>query len=218
MATTHTAGEAPAPPRTASRILDIAEGLTQTRGYNGFSYADIAAELGITKASLHHHFASKAELGLALIARYADGFAGALRAIDDGGDDALGKLRSYAKLYEAVLRGQRLCLCGMLAAEYATLPQPMQEAIRKFLDLNEAWLARVMEEGRASKLLRADGSPREMARMLLGALEGAMLVAWPYRDTRRFESAARQLLAAVAAPPSVRRSSRPHAPRRPKRA
>ncbi len=57
--------------KTATRILDVAERLVQTRGFNGFSYADIAAELHITKASLHYHFASKAELGEALILRYA---------------------------------------------------------------------------------------------------------------------------------------------------
>jgi TetR/AcrR family transcriptional repressor of nem operon len=52
---------------TGAKVLDVAERLLQTRGYNGFSYADVAAELKITKASLHYHFACKAELGEALI-------------------------------------------------------------------------------------------------------------------------------------------------------
>ena len=52
---------------TASRVLDVAERLVQVRGFNGFSYADIAAELHITKASLHYHFATKADLGEALV-------------------------------------------------------------------------------------------------------------------------------------------------------
>jgi TetR/AcrR family transcriptional repressor of nem operon len=47
--------------------LDIAEQLVQTRGFNGFSYADIAAEIGISKASLHYHFPTKAMLGERLI-------------------------------------------------------------------------------------------------------------------------------------------------------
>jgi TetR/AcrR family transcriptional repressor of nem operon len=59
----------PMPASTAERTLDVAERLLQVRGFNGFSYADIAAELGVTKASLHYHFPSKAELGDALIAR-----------------------------------------------------------------------------------------------------------------------------------------------------
>ncbi len=57
--------------RTAARILDAAERLVQDRGFNGFSYADVAAELQITKPALHYDFASKADLGEALIARYA---------------------------------------------------------------------------------------------------------------------------------------------------
>ena len=67
---------------TASRILDVAERLVQLRGFNGFSYADVAAELSITKASLHYHFAGKAELGEALIARYAERFNGSLTEIE----------------------------------------------------------------------------------------------------------------------------------------
>ena len=41
------------------------ERLVQSRGFNGFSYADVSAELGITKAALHYHFAGKAEMGQA---------------------------------------------------------------------------------------------------------------------------------------------------------
>src|SRR4030081_1468236 len=55
---------------TASKVLDVAERLVQVNGFNGFSYADAASELGITKAALHYHFAGKAELGEALITRY----------------------------------------------------------------------------------------------------------------------------------------------------
>src|SRR5271168_5491364 len=71
-----------APTPAATAILDVAERLAQTRGYNGFSYADIAAELGVTKASLHYHFPSKAELGRALIVRYHGLFGAALDSID----------------------------------------------------------------------------------------------------------------------------------------
>src|SRR5215207_9448334 len=111
----------PANADTAAQILDSAERLVQTRGFNGFSYADIAAELSITKASLHYHFAGKAELGEALITRYARRFVEALADVDGRVADARGKLDAYAGLYADVLRGQRMCLCGMLAAEYQTL-------------------------------------------------------------------------------------------------
>jgi len=183
---------------TAGRILDVAERLVQTSGFNGFSYADISADLNITKASLHHHFATKAELGRALIVRYSEVFSGALEAIDRKGGSPLAKLERYAKLYEDVLRGERLCLCGMLAAEYGTLPNPLQAEIRRFFDVNEVWLAEIVEEGRRAKVFHSRGTSREVARMLISALEGAMLVARPYSDVARFASAAKQVLAGLA--------------------
>ena len=182
---------------TASRILDVAERLVQIRGFNGFSYADIAAELQITKAALHYHFAGKAVLGEALIARYGTRFMGALASLDTADGAASAKLDSYAGLYLQVLRNRKMCLCGMLAAEYQTLPQPMQEAVIRFFDQNESWLESVLEQGRADGSLRFADSARDTARMIVGGLEGAMLVARPYGDIARFQAAAANLLAGL---------------------
>jgi TetR/AcrR family transcriptional repressor of nem operon len=182
---------------TASRVLDVAEELVQVRGFNGFSYADIAAELQISKAALHYHFAGKAALGQALIARYATRFMAALRSLDTAGGTASAKLDSYADLYQQVLRNRKMCLCGMLAAEYQTLPQPMQDAVTGFFDHNESWLLSVLEQGQADGSLRFAGSARDTARMIMGGLEGAMLVARPYGDVARFQAAAASLLVSL---------------------
>jgi TetR/AcrR family transcriptional repressor of nem operon len=192
-------------PGTAARILDIAEPLVQSRGFNGFSYADVAEELGITKASLHYHFAGKAELGKALIDRYAARFADALAAIDAGEGDARAKLDAYARIYADVLADQRMCLCGMLAADYETLPGPMRDAVVRFFDDNEAWLVGLLDQGRAEGSLRLAGTPRDAAQAIVGGLEGAMLVARPYGDLARFQAAANQLLAGLASTPAGKR-------------
>jgi TetR/AcrR family transcriptional repressor of nem operon len=185
---------------TSSRILDISERLVQSRGFNGFSYADVASELGITKASLHYHFRGKAELGEALIGRYAARFAEALRAIDARDGDASAKLDAYAGIYADVLRDRRMCLCGMLAADYDTLPEPMREAVLRFFDENEAWLIRVLEQGQEEGALGLDGSAGEVAQAIVSALEGALLIARPYGDVARFQAAATRLMASLASP------------------
>jgi TetR/AcrR family transcriptional repressor of nem operon len=184
---------------TPTRILDIAERLVQLRGFNGFSYADVASELGLTKASLHYHFAGKAELGEALIARYARRFAEALAEVDARVDDEHDKLAAYADLYGEVLRGHRMCLCGMLAAEYETLPDAMRRTVVRFFDENEAWLEGVLESGRRRGTLAFEGRAREAARLIVSGLEGAMLVARPYGDLQRFQAAADRLLAGFGA-------------------
>jgi TetR/AcrR family transcriptional repressor of nem operon len=185
---------------TASLILDVAERLVQTRGFNGFSYADVASELEITKAALHYHFAGKAELGEALIDRYATRFADALAAVDRDIAGAPAKLNAYATLYLEVLRAERMCLCGMLAAEFQTLPAPMQARVIQFLDDNEAWLRVVLEQGRREDTLRLAVPAKEAARMIVSGLEGAMLVARPYGDSSRFEATARALLEGILRP------------------
>ena len=185
-------------PDTPQRILDIAERLVQTRGFNGFSYADIAEALHVTKASLHYHFAGKAELGEALIERYASRFTASLDEIETRPVDARAKLCAYAKLYGDVLQRKRMCLCGMLAAEYQTLPKPMRAAVVNFFDDQEAWLVRVLEQGRDEGTLRFSGPASEAAQMIVGGLEGAMLVTRPYGDPARFRAVADHLLASFA--------------------
>jgi TetR/AcrR family transcriptional regulator, transcriptional repressor for nem operon len=197
---------AAAAPDTATRILDVAEGLAQTRGFNGFSYADIAEALGIRKASLHHHFPSKAQLGRALLERYAAAFARALQAIDAAGGDAFDKLARYVKLYDQVMVRDRLCLCGMLAAEYSTLPRPMQQAVREFFEQNERWLTKLVEEGRRGRSLRAGAPARDVARVLISALEGAMLLARSYEDPARLSAVVQPMLADLR--PALRKKPR----------
>ena len=184
-------------PRTSERILDIAERLVQTRGFNNFSYADVAAELGITTASLHYHFRGKAELGQALITRYAERFAEALSEIDRDQANAYAKLDAYASLYASVLHGKRMCMCGILAAEYQTLPGPMRAAVIRFFDDNQRWLTDVLEQGLADNSLRFIGSADEIAQSILSTLQGAMLVSRPYGDMDRFRTTARHLLATL---------------------
>jgi TetR/AcrR family transcriptional regulator, transcriptional repressor for nem operon len=168
-------------PGTATLILDAAEALVQVRGFNGFSYADIAADLRITKAALHYHFTTKADLGEALITRYASRFAAALSGIDAA----------------QVLSDNRMCLCGMLAAEYQTLPPLMRAAVIAFFDDNESWLAGLLEQGRREGTLRLETDPRDAARMIVSGLEGAMLLARSYGDFSRFQTAADSLIASV---------------------
>ena len=180
-----------------TRILDVAERLVQSRGYNGFSYADVAAELHVTKASLHYHFAGKAELGEALIKRYTRRFAEALLAIDAEGVGVEAKLAAYAAVYAGVLKEKRMCLCGMLAAEYETLPSAMRAAVVHFFDENEAWLEQVLTQGMFEGALHFEGVARDEAQLIISTLEGAMLVARPYGDLDRFQASAQRLLATL---------------------
>lgn len=187
-------------PDTRSAILDVAERLVQRRGFNGFSYGDVASELGITRAALHYHFPEKSELGESLISRYAGRFLEMLSLIDGCEMPSLQKLESYCDLYGLALRDERMCLCGMLAAEYQTLPDLMRERVHGFFEDNRRWLATLLEIGREEGSLAVAASPQEAAQMIIATLEGAMLVARAYGNTDLFDSVVASLLTDFRAP------------------
>src|SRR6201987_6515356 len=90
---------------TAEQILELAEMLIQTRGYSAFSYQDIADSLGIRKASIHYHFPSKTDLGIAVVDRYVARFAAGLATISaDPSQSAMAMLDYYVEPYVAFAR------------------------------------------------------------------------------------------------------------------
>jgi TetR/AcrR family transcriptional repressor of nem operon len=185
---------------TRDRILDVAQRLVQSRGFSGFSYADIAAKVGIRKASIHHHFPTKGALGRELMVRYRAAFRDAFTRIDRGAGDARSKLQRYCKLFADVLRDDhRMCMCGMLAADFDSLPKSVRDEVRGFFDDSEAWLTTVLEEGREARTLSFEDSARIEARIVLSTLEGAMLVARSHGEVALFEAVARRIVSTLAA-------------------
>jgi TetR/AcrR family transcriptional repressor of nem operon len=185
---------------TSERILDVAERLVQVRGFNAFSYADVSKELGIKKASLHHHFATKTDLGVALVRRYRSAFVEALASIEAASESGAERLERYMDLYRSVLRRKRMCMCGMLAADAATLPSVMRESVAGFFAENEAWLTRVLLAGKKSGELSFSGSAASMASFFVASLEGAMLLARGSGAMEHMDKTAQRLLASVMPP------------------
>lgn len=185
---------------TADRIMDAAQQMVQTCGYNAFSYGDIAAQVGIRKASIHYHFPSKGDLGKELVTRYRLTFSDKLNQIDQGINDCWCKLEAYAQLYlDALLDNDRMCLCGMLASDIATLPEQVSTELKKFFADNETWLTKVLSDGRKAKALSFNGPATVAAQLLLSGLQGAMLLSRTNSDIKLFRTMARELLARLKA-------------------
>ena len=179
---------------TADRILDVAQRLVQQRGFNGFSYADVAKELGISTAACTTISPARRSSARRSSRGTRARFAAALETIGAESLDAPAKLARYADLYAEVFQDQRMCLCGMLAAEFQTLPDGMRDAVLRFFDDSETWLCDVLEAGVREGTVHFDGPVIEAARTFLAGLEGAMLLARPSGDIERLQAASRGLL------------------------
>lgn len=191
------AGAEPVPaaplPSTRTRILDEAEALLLARGFNAFAYQHIAQALGIKPAAVHYHFATKEALGVALITRQRERLSKWVAKPRIADLSPTAQLAALLTVYETHLsHNRRLCFFGSLAAEFNTLPEPMQAELRTFsAELNQ-WVAGVLAAGRQSAEFRFIGHPAAKAAQVLTTLAGALQVARVHGD-RLFHLIAGQL-------------------------
>jgi len=163
---------------TREALLKSAEIQMRSKGYAAFSYADLAAEIGIRKASIHHHFPTKENLGETLITEYIDHFSEKLKSIEKGQADPIERLREFSRLFQASGNEKLLPLCGALAAEMAALPESLQNLGRGLLGKQLDWIEKTIVQATQTHGWKLSRPAKDYALMLLGTLEGASFIDW----------------------------------------
>lgn len=185
---------------TALKIVEVAQELVQTRGYNAFSYRDLSERIGIKTSSIHYYFPSKEDLGAAMMGRYRECATGELARIDAEEPRAKQRLVRYMALFDEIQKnGERLCPWAMLATDYTTLPEQVRIEVRAFYMLNESWLETVLEAGRQAGDFAFPGSARAAAEALFAVLEGVLVTARVFGDADRLTVVCRWMEALLAA-------------------
>lgn len=155
---------------TRTKILDVAEHLTQTKGFNGFSYLDLADAVGIKNSSIHYHFKAKADLALALVERLHEGHSAAFENFDKNLDTPQDRLQALADYFQAYIQDQKFCMCGMMAAELQSVsPAVRHRLIVYFKDL-QAWLTKQFVE-------MGETDAQNRALRFVSTAEGSLLLA-----------------------------------------
>lgn len=164
---------------TSERILDTANTLLIDRGYSAFSYADIAEAVKIRKASIHHHFPTKAGLVVAVLRRHRTRISEGMKAFDDQIENPLARIRNYFKYWEGCIEGQTLSFCigALLGAEMPSLPEEVQAEIRLHFALLTEWFERTLRAASKLRAVHLQGTVAIEAQMLIAVLHGAMLSA-----------------------------------------
>lgn len=184
---------------TASQLLDTAHDLVQARGFNAFSYKDLAEAVGIRTASIHYHFPSKADLGAALIGRYIDRLEDTLASIEASKRSARARLIAFFDLYKATEAEGAICLCGSLASDLETLTPEVRTQVQAYLVRSETWLAAQLKDGETSGAFTLPGRPRDLAATLLASLQGGLILARARGTTKVIATIQRGFLASLEA-------------------
>jgi len=164
---------------TADRILQTARTLIADLGYSAFSYADISEAVQIRKASIHHHFPTKANLVVAVLRAHREKFLQGTQFLTQKIDDPLARLHAYVQHWEGCIRdkSQPFCIAALLAAELPSLPEEVRVEVQKhFLALSE-WIRQTLEEGVRKRSLKLQGTPEDEAQTFMATVHGAMLSA-----------------------------------------
>lgn len=177
-------------PDTRTALLDSAERAARTRGFDGFSYADMAAEVGIRKASIHHHFSTKAALATALIARYHDEMDATCREIDRLRATGGARLDAMIATYRYALEdGRSLCLCVALSISRESLPEDLPHALAGFRAMMIKWITGAFALGATDGTIAGVDDPEAEATAALALMEGAHLAARATQDVTHFDAA-----------------------------
>ncbi len=160
-----------------TQILDIAEELILAGSYNSFSYNDISRQLGITKATIHHHFPTKEDLGVAVCERLYGLMRDYLAQVDAAGGGPDKKVDMYTGLIRTFLDAKtRICPFGVMEAEVNVIPGRMRDCIRAMHEELSSWLTEVVRQGRDEGVFRYEGEPGDQALLIMCALQGSLQV------------------------------------------
>jgi len=166
-------------------IMAVARETAQAQGYNGLSFRELAKKVGIKSASIHYYFPTKGDLGAALARRYTKDASDAFEVLLAESRDPATCLRKYTEAFRIALENDnRMCLCGIMAAEYDALPEAVKDEVRAFADVNVAWLAKVLSTLDA---FSDTGMAEERALAIYAAIGGAQLTARSRADISVFD-------------------------------
>lgn len=174
---------------TKQRILLTARRMVQARGYNALSFREIAKEVGIKSAGVHHHFPTKGNLGAALARQYTEEAVKLLHDLLGTFKNEHETLERYTSVFRsALVQDNRMCLCGIMAAEHHDLPDEVRVEVDRFTEVNVDWLCKILsfrEDARDAQAIK------RQALAIFASIEGAQLVARGRGDVSAFDDTVR---------------------------
>jgi TetR/AcrR family transcriptional repressor of nem operon len=178
------------PTDTRTALLDSAERAARRLGFDGFSYADLAQDIGIRKASIHHHFPTKAGLSVALMQRYYTTLEQVCSDIEATAPTGGARVVALIDRYRSALEGGKsMCLCVSFSASRESLPDDVIAQISHFRAMIIGWLEDAFRAGQADRSISDVHDPAAEAAAALPLLEGAQLAARAEENPKLFENA-----------------------------
>ncbi len=166
-------------------ILDAAEKLMRKAGFNGFSFREVAKMVEIKSASVHYHFPTKTDIGVAVTQRYTERF---LEKLGDPKVNQQDPINHFINIFrKGIKKDQNLCLCGLLGAEAKSLPPELTIQIEAFFEESLKWLEAAIQKNKG----KSSSDSKKQSLLILSALEGAAIIGQTLNNFDIFERVAK---------------------------
>lgn len=179
---------------TYDRLLEQALNLFAERGYNAVSFADLAACVGVKKATVHHHFPTKEDLAMHVMAKFTEDHLAALGDIRRKHNCAADVLADFLLRAEELVLQSRCCLWAVMNAEIVTLPERVQAEVQNFMTEVCSTLDEVFEQGRQDGSLTFSGRSDDHGHLFFATAKGAILATRSAKNVDLFRVMTNQFL------------------------
>ena len=158
-----------------TEILKVSAEMLRVKGFDSFSYNDLSQEIGISKASIHHHFKRKEDLGLALLEFMKAGTSRRIERLRELNLSPWEKLEAFFDMNTRVIeKGTKNCPINALQANVSVISAEMAAVLKEIIDLEIDLVTTILEDGRSEGQLFFKGKARNHAAFLVSSLRGAM--------------------------------------------
>jgi TetR/AcrR family transcriptional repressor of nem operon len=160
-------------------ILDAAERRIQLGGFGGFSFREIATDVGIKSSSVHYHFPTKEDLAAAVIRRWGEETS---KFVDEALQKDSDPVRVWTKAFRSTALSEgRMCPCTVLGAASQDLPPQVAKEVKAFFQM-------------CLDKMVAERVPLNTAAEVLSTITGALVVANALGDPTAYDRAIGDLL------------------------
>lgn len=165
-------------PSTRQQIVEFSADMLRANGFEGFSYLDISRHLGITKASVHHHFPKKVDLGLALCDWTQEWLEQGLTHFDAKANTNWNKLERYVRAaMKHSLNEKKLCPISAFYSDLNLLPDVIKIRVKALDDYELDWVTSVIQEGINTNEFAPNPNARALAGLFIFSCKGALYYA-----------------------------------------
>ncbi|MGN6418499.1 MAG: TetR/AcrR family transcriptional regulator [Pseudobacter sp.] len=169
---------------TKDRIVELSRNAIQSLGYHSFNYRQIADELKIKNAAIHHYFPAKEDLGVAVVEKDLEDFKGMITRLGSAAPSK--RIEAFLKAYAGYFEnGQKLCVIGTFCSTYSSIPEKIATVSKTYMDTLTSWLTATFREGLDSGEFNFSIPVEDMVNLWVTALPGTLQTG-RVRGSRKF--------------------------------